>query len=145
MRFFAAVGGTVDLIPVAAFCQFGFTATPEPAGQPDVFVAFRVDHVSFGLGWLPAIVFLIAHGLRTQPDRTPCRHSRTCEPSRVPIRFASSFLRWQFGTRSAGATILPEATSGRFFGWINGRFGNIVTVTRKLEDQNFADTLYVDS
>lgn len=60
MRIVVAIIGSLILLPIAAFCVFGFTATFEPTSQPGVFMAFRVGYAVIGIGCLVGIVALIA-------------------------------------------------------------------------------------
>ena len=60
MRVIVAIIGSLILLPVAAFCVFGFMATFEPTDRTVEFMAFRIGYVLIGLGCLAGIVVLIA-------------------------------------------------------------------------------------
>ena len=64
MRIVAAIIGSLILLPIAAFCLFGFAATFEAADQPGMFMAFRVGYTVIGLGCLAGILALIANCFR---------------------------------------------------------------------------------
>lgn len=64
MRIVAAIIGSLILLPIAAFCVFGFMATFEPTDRPGVFMAFRVGYTVIGLGCLAGILALIANCFR---------------------------------------------------------------------------------
>jgi uncharacterized membrane protein YuzA (DUF378 family) len=71
MRVISAIIGTLGLLPIAAFCLFGFAATFEPTNTPGVFMAFRIGYAVIGLGCLAGIVFLIARCFKNQQDALP--------------------------------------------------------------------------
>ncbi len=59
-----AILGVVVLLPIAAFCLFGFAATFEPTNRPGVFWAFRIGYGVVGLGCLAGVVMLVARSIR---------------------------------------------------------------------------------
>ena len=59
-----AILGAVVLLPIAAFCLFGFAATFEPTNRPGVFSAFRIGYAVVGLGCLAGVVTLVARSIR---------------------------------------------------------------------------------
>ena len=63
-RIVYAILGVVVLLPIAAFCLFGFAATFEPTDRPGVFWAFRIGYAVVGLGCLAGVVALIARSIR---------------------------------------------------------------------------------
>ena len=64
MRVIVAIIGSLILLPVAAFCLFGFAATFEPTDRTVEFMAFRVGYAVIGLGCLAGVVVLIANCFR---------------------------------------------------------------------------------
>ena len=64
MRAIIAIIGSLSLLPIAAFCVFGFMATFEPTSQPGVFMAFRIGYAVIGLCCLAGVVALIANCFR---------------------------------------------------------------------------------
>ena len=42
MKLVLAIFATGILLPITAFCVFGFMATFEPTDRPEVFMAFRI-------------------------------------------------------------------------------------------------------
>jgi len=71
MRVIIAITGSLILLPIAAFCVFGFMATFEPTERTVEFMAFRIGYTVIGLGCLTGIVFLIAGCFRKQPGCPP--------------------------------------------------------------------------
>ena len=71
MRVIIAIVGSLILLPIAAFCVFGFMATFEPTERTVEFMAFRIGYTVIGLGCLAGIVFLIARCFRKQPGSPP--------------------------------------------------------------------------
>jgi len=71
MRIVAAIIGTLALLPIAAFCLFGFAATFEPTSTPGVFLAFRIGYAVIGLGCLAGVIALIARCFKKQRDTPP--------------------------------------------------------------------------
>ena len=65
MKTLVAIIAAIMLLPIAAFCVFGFMATFEPTDQPGVFMAFRIGYGVVGVGCLLSIVILIARLIRT--------------------------------------------------------------------------------
>ena len=61
MKIILAIVGSLLLLPVAAFCVFGFLATFEPTNSA---LAFRIGYTVIGIGCLLATGFLIADTLR---------------------------------------------------------------------------------
>ena len=59
-----ALLGSVFLLPIAAFCLFGFAATFEPTDRPGVFWAFRIGYAVVGIGCLAGVVTLVARSIR---------------------------------------------------------------------------------
>lgn len=60
MRVVVATIGSLLLLPIAAFCVFGFMATFEPTDRTVEFMAFRMGYAAIGLCCLAGIVVLIA-------------------------------------------------------------------------------------
>ena len=52
------------LLPIVAFCLFGFAATFEPTNRPGVFRAFRIGYAVVGLGCLAGVVTLVERSIR---------------------------------------------------------------------------------
>ena len=63
MRIVAAIIGSLILLPIAAFCVFGFMATFEPDESVE-FMVFRIGYTVIGLGCLAGIIALIANCFR---------------------------------------------------------------------------------
>ena len=71
MRVIIAVIGNLLLLPVSAFCVFGFMATFEPTDRTVEFIAFRIGYTVLGLGCLAGVVLLIIRCFRKQRDSPP--------------------------------------------------------------------------
>ena len=66
MRIIIAIATSLILLPIAAFCVFGFMATFEPTRTPGVFLVFRFGYAVIGLGCLAGDVVLIGRCVRKQ-------------------------------------------------------------------------------
>ena len=64
MKQLFALIGCVVLLPIAAFCTFGFLATFEPSDTPVVFLAFRIGYAVFGFGCVAWVILLIVKAIR---------------------------------------------------------------------------------
>ena len=71
MRALIAVIGSLILLPIAAFCVFGFMATFEPTDRTVEFMAFRIGYAVIGIGCLVGVVFLIARCFQKQKGSPP--------------------------------------------------------------------------
>ena len=71
MRVVTAIIGSLILLPIAAFCVFGFMATFEPTDRTVEFMAFRIGYAVIGLGCLGGVVALITRCFRKQQDSPP--------------------------------------------------------------------------
>jgi len=69
MKTLLAIVAAIILLPIAAFCVFGFIATFEPTDQPGLFMAFRVGYGVVGLGCLATVVALFAIAFRSSPQQ----------------------------------------------------------------------------
>ena len=65
MKLILAIVAVVLLLPIAAFCVFGFMATFEPTDRPEVFMAFRIGYGVVGIGSLVTVVALLASAIRS--------------------------------------------------------------------------------
>ena len=65
MKLILAIIAAIILLPIAAFCVFGFMATFEPTDRPEVFMAFRIGYGVVGVGCLVAVVGLIGWALHS--------------------------------------------------------------------------------
>jgi hypothetical protein len=63
-RILYAILGVVVLLPIAAFCLFGFAATFEPTDRPGAVWAFRIGYAVVGLGCLAGVVTFVARSIR---------------------------------------------------------------------------------
>jgi len=68
MRVIVAIIGSLILLPVVAFCLFGFAATFEPTDRTVEFMAFRTGYAVIGLGCLAGVVSLIASYFRKKTN-----------------------------------------------------------------------------
>jgi hypothetical protein len=59
MKLFLAIVTAILLLPIVAFCVFGFMATFEPTDRPEVFIAFRIGYGVVGIACLAGVVGLI--------------------------------------------------------------------------------------
>jgi hypothetical protein len=59
MKTLLAIVAAILLLPIAAFCVFGFMATFEPTDRPEVFMAFRIGYGVAGVACLAGVVGLI--------------------------------------------------------------------------------------
>jgi len=64
MRIIVAIIGCLILLPIAAFCVFGFMATFEPTDRTIEFMAFRVGYAVISVGCLAGGVALTVRCLR---------------------------------------------------------------------------------
>ena len=64
-RIVFAILGAIVLLPIAAFCLFGFAATFEPTDRPGLFWAFRIGYAVIGLGCLAGVVSLVVRSVRS--------------------------------------------------------------------------------
>ena len=67
MRIIIAIVGSLFLLPIAAFCVFGFMATFEPDETLE-YMVFRIGYTVIGLGCLAGVVALIARYFRRHPN-----------------------------------------------------------------------------
>ncbi len=68
MKLILAIVAPIILLPVAAFCVFGFMATFEPTDRPEVFTAFRIGYGVVGVGCLIAVLVLFVGAFRSSPE-----------------------------------------------------------------------------
>lgn len=64
MKIILTVVASLVLLPIAAFCLFGFLATFEPTDTPGMFMAFRIGYAVVGIGCFAGIVALIINAVR---------------------------------------------------------------------------------
>jgi hypothetical protein len=65
MKTLVVIVAAIILLPIAAFCMFGFMATFEPTDRPEVFMAFRIGYGLVRLGCLLSLVLFIARLFRS--------------------------------------------------------------------------------
>jgi hypothetical protein len=65
MRVIVAIIGSLILLPIAAFCVFGFMATFEP-DETFEFMAFRIGYTVIGAGCLAGVMALTVRCFRKQ-------------------------------------------------------------------------------
>ena len=64
MRITLAIVGSLLVLPIAAFCVFGFLATFEPSNTPGMFMAFRIGYAVVGVACLAGTIALIVNSVR---------------------------------------------------------------------------------
>ena len=63
-----AIFGIVVLLPLAAFCLYGFAATFEPTSRSAVFWAFRIGYAVIGLGCIASALTFFTRAGRSMID-----------------------------------------------------------------------------